>query len=134
MIELFPDTSQHISDAFRALCTGKRGNGLHYKGHKLFSVTRKGIVGDRIPVSKTPFITCTTWDFLKRNQPCTVSMSPMNGCFAIECSDASINKKLVEIRQVMEGFDVMKAVSNVGFDASGMPSVPVVVADCGEVM
>ncbi|TXG60268.1 hypothetical protein EZV62_014841 [Acer yangbiense] len=150
VIELFADSTPITAENFRALCTdekgiGKVGKPLHYKGstfHRVIPGFRwhggdftngNGTGGESIYGASF-----TNENFKKKHiGPGILSMANTgrrtNGSQFFICTTKTewLDGKQVVFGQVVEGFDVMKAVEKVG-SSSGMTSKPVMVADCGQ--
>ncbi len=150
VFELFADVVPRTAENFRALCTGEKGMGpsgkpLHYKGsgfHRIISqfmcqggdFTRgNGTGGESIYGSKF-----ADENFkLKHTEPGLLSMANAgpgtNGSqfFITTVITSWLDGKHVVFGKVVEGMSVVQAMEAVG-SRSGTTSVPVVIADCGQ--
>ncbi|XP_060667581.1 peptidyl-prolyl cis-trans isomerase-like isoform X2 [Ziziphus jujuba] len=150
VMELFADVTPLTAENFRALCTGEKGVGrsgerLHYKGSTFHHVipgfmcqggdftAGNGTGGESIYGSKF-----ADENFVKKHTgPGILSMANAgpgtNGSqfFICTAETESLDGKHVVFGQVVEGFDVVKAVEKVG-SSTGRTSKPVVIADCGQ--
>ncbi|TXG48289.1 hypothetical protein EZV62_027583 [Acer yangbiense] len=150
VIELFVDTAPITVENFRALCTGEKGIGrnrmpLHYKGtifHHLIpsSVFTGGDLTDFNGLGGESIYGDSFADenFVnKHTGPGILSMTntdPDTNDSQFLISNAKnewLDGTNVVFGQVIEGFDVMKAVEEVG-SISGLTSKPVMVANCGQ--
>ncbi|XP_022563831.1 peptidyl-prolyl cis-trans isomerase CYP19-3 [Brassica napus] len=150
VMELFADVTPRTADNFRALCTGEKGIGqagkaLHYKGsafHRIIpgfmcqggDFTRgNGTGGESIYGAKFQDENFK----LKHTGPGILSMANSgpntNGSQFFICTDktAWLDGKHVVFGKVVDGYDVVKAMENVGSER-GATSEPVVIEDCGE--
>jgi len=153
-MELFSTITPKTAENFRALCTGEKGVGksgkkLHYKGsifHRVIpgfmcqggDFTRQnGTGGESIYGEKFEDEWYDNQLFITHNSPGLLSMANSgkntNGsqfflttkrCKWLDC-------KHVVFGQVEGGWDIVKAIENVG-SGSGEASEKVVIVDCGE--
>ncbi|TXG65692.1 hypothetical protein EZV62_006967 [Acer yangbiense] len=150
VIELFADNTPITTENFRALCTGEKGIGrknmpLHYKGttfHRVIprsmfeggDITKEdGLGGESIYGD-----TFADENFINKHiGPEILSMANTgpgtNGSqFLIYTTKTEwLDGTNVVFGQVVEGFEVMKAIKKVG-SRSGLTTKPVVVANCGQ--
>ncbi|VVB05835.1 unnamed protein product [Arabis nemorensis] len=150
VMELFADVTPRTADNFRALCTGERGLGkagkaLHYKGsafHRIIpgfmcqggDFTRgNGTGGESIYGTKFEDENFK----LKHTGPGILSMANSgpntNGSQFFICTAKTswLDGKHVVFGKVVDGYDIVKKMENVGSDM-GTTSEPVVIEDCGE--
>ena len=147
VIELFADSTPIIAENFRALCNGEKGlsrkkMSLHYKGTTLHRVIPRSIFkgGD---ITKEDGLggesiyddTFADENFVNKHIGLGIlSMANTgpgtNGSQFLICTAKTewLDVKNVVFGQVVEGFDVMKAVEKVG-SRSGLTSKPIVVAN-----
>ncbi|CAA7060430.1 unnamed protein product [Microthlaspi erraticum] len=151
VMELFADVTPKTANNFRALCTGENGIGkagkpLHYKGsafHRIIpgfmcqggDFTRgNGTGGESIHGSKFEDENFK----LKHTGPGILSMANSgphtNGSQFFICTAKTswLDGKHVVFGKVVDGYDVVQAMENVGSD-SGTTSERVVIEDCGEI-
>ena len=152
VMELFADTTPITAENFRALCTGEKGIGtfgkaLHYKGSTFHRVIPEYMVhgGDIIHGNGTGGESIYGPSFADENfvkkhiGPGILSMAKTgkigNGSQFFICTAKTewLDRKQVVFGEVVEGFDVLKAVDNIG-SISGLPSKPVMVIDCGQLL
>ncbi|CAH9125100.1 unnamed protein product [Cuscuta epithymum] len=150
VMELFKDVTPKTAENFRALCTGEKGVGksgvpLHFKGSKFHRVipdfmcqggdfTRgNGTGGESIYGEKF-----ADENFIKKHTgPGILSMANSgpgtNGSQFFICTAKTewLDGKHVVFGQVVEGYDVIKAVEKVG-SSGGKTSKDVVIDECGQ--
>ncbi|TXG60965.1 hypothetical protein EZV62_012328 [Acer yangbiense] len=150
VIELFTDTTPITAENFQALCTDEKGIGrnmmpLYYKG----TIFRRVIPSSVFTGGDLTDFNGLGGDFIygdsfasenfvnKHTGPGILSMAntgPNTNDSQFLISNAKnewLNGTIVVFGQVIEGFDVMKAVEKVG-SISGLTSKPVMVANCAQ--
>ncbi|CAI9774822.1 unnamed protein product [Fraxinus pennsylvanica] len=151
VMELFADTTPKTAENFRALCTGEKGIGasgkpLHYKGsifHRVIpnfmcqggDFTRgNGTGGESIYGAKF-----SDENFeLRHTEPGLLSMANSgpntNGSqfFITTVKTPWLDGKHVVFGKVVDGYNVVKEMENVGSN-SGTTKSTVVIEDCGEI-
>ncbi|CAA3007905.1 peptidyl-prolyl cis-trans isomerase CYP19-3 [Olea europaea subsp. europaea] len=151
VMELFSDTTPKTAENFRALCTGEKGIGasgkpLHYKGsifHRIIpnfmcqggDFTRgngtggESIYGDKFSDENFK---------LRHTEPGLLSMANSgpntNGSqfFITTAKTPWLDGKHVVFGKVVDGYNVVKEMENVGSN-SGTTKSTVVIDDCGEI-
>ncbi|KAK3183135.1 hypothetical protein Dsin_030421 [Dipteronia sinensis] len=150
VIELFADSTPITVENFRALCTGEKGIGktgkpLHYKGTTFHRVIPRlmfygGDIGQGNGTGGESIYGANFADenFVKHHIGLGIlSMDNTgpgtNGSQFFICTTKTewLDGKHVVFGQVVEGFDVMKAVEKVG-SISGMTSKSIIITDCGQ--
>ncbi|GAB2219444.1 hypothetical protein Droror1_Dr00007079 [Drosera rotundifolia] len=150
VMELFADVVPRTAENFRALCTGEKGIGrsgkpLHFKGSNFHRVipgfmcqggdftAGNGTGGESIYGAKF-----ADENFVKKHTgPGILSMANAgpntNGSQFFICTEktAWLDGKHTVFGQVVEGFDVIRAVEKVG-SSSGRTSKTITIADCGQ--
>ncbi|XP_073314800.1 peptidyl-prolyl cis-trans isomerase CYP19-3-like isoform X2 [Primulina huaijiensis] len=150
VMELFADSTPKTAENFRALCTGEKGVGasgkpLHYKGSKFHRIIPSFMCqgGDFTRGNGTGGESIYGMKFsdenfkLKHTEPGLLSMANSgpntNGSqfFITTVKTSWLDGKHVVFGKVVEGYDVVKEMENVG-SQSGSTSSTVVIDDCGE--
>ncbi|KAK3229510.1 hypothetical protein Dsin_001391 [Dipteronia sinensis] len=150
VIELFADSTPITAENFRALCTseneiGKNGKPLHYKGTIFHRVNPKSLFkggdlneGNRLGGESIYGDSFTDKNFVnKHNCPRILSMANTcpntNDSQFIFCNANTewLDGTNVVFGQVIDEFDIMKAVEKVG-SISGLTSKVVTVANCSQ--
>ncbi|KAK3224719.1 hypothetical protein Dsin_004581 [Dipteronia sinensis] len=150
VMELFADSTPITAKNFRALCTGDKGistvgKPLRYKGstfHRLipgYMVYRGDIThGNGTGGESIYCISFTDENFVKKHiGPGIMSMAKIgtrgNGSQFFICTAKTewLDSKQVVFGQLVEGFEVLKAVDKID-SSSGFTSKPVMVIDCGQ--
>ncbi|KAG0601720.1 hypothetical protein M758_11G134900 [Ceratodon purpureus] len=151
IMELYQDTCPKTAENFRCLCTGEKGIGksgrnLHYKGSAFHRVIPEfmcqggdftkgnGTGGESIYGVKFP-----DENFVRRHSaPGTLSMANAgpntNGSqfFLTTVPTPWLDGKHVVLGQVIEGFNVVKAIEAIG-SSDGKPRKAVIIANCGQI-
>ncbi|KAL1197381.1 Peptidyl-prolyl cis-trans isomerase CYP19-1 [Cardamine amara subsp. amara] len=157
VMELFADTTPRTAENFRALCTGEKGIGklgkpLHYKGSIFHRIDPAFLYcgGDITAGNGTGQGESIYGGFFedenfirKLNGPGTILMyganKDSNGSkFMISMAEKNnweydIDIEHVVFGQVVEGLDVLRNIGKVA-TPDCMPSKPVVIADCGQIL
>ncbi|TXG73038.1 hypothetical protein EZV62_001617 [Acer yangbiense] len=127
VMELFADSTPIIAENFRALYTGEKGintvgKPLYYKGSTFHRMIPGFIDKNFVKKIIGPGILSTAKTG-KRG----------NGSQFFICTGKTkwLDCKQVIFSQVVEGFDVLKAVDKIG-SSSSLTSKPVMVIDCGQ--
>ncbi len=145
IMELMSDVVPRTAENFRCLCTGEKGNGLHYKGSKFHRIIYgmlcqggdfthgNGFGGESIYGG-----TFADENFKERHSgPGVLSMfnygpnTNKSQFFITMSSQPSLDRRHVVFGKVVEGMDVVKAIHELGA-AGQKPAKPVVIADCGQ--
>ena len=149
-MELFADSTPITAENFRALCTREKGidtvgKALHYKGSTFHRVIPRYMVhgGDIIHRNGTGGESIYGPSFANENfvkkhiGPGILSIATIgktsNGSQFFICTAKTewLDRKQVVFGEVVQGFDVLKAVDNIG-SITGLTSKPIMVIDCGQ--
>ncbi|TXG56669.1 hypothetical protein EZV62_017982 [Acer yangbiense] len=150
VMELYADSTPITTENFRALCTGEKGIGtvgkpLHYKGLTFLRVIPGYMVhggditeGNGIDGESIYGPSFTNENFVKKHiGPDILSMTKTgtlgNGSqFCIYTTKTEwLDRKQVVFGEMVNGFDVLKAVDQIG-SSSNLTSKTVMVIDCGQ--
>eukprot|EP00501_MAST-03F_sp_TOSAG23-6_P001972 GSMAST32.ASY1.ANO1.2056.1 assembled CDS len=129
--QLYGDTTPKTAENFRALCTGEKGDDLHYKGSKFHRVIKDFM--------------CQGGDFtnhngtgVKHTKAGLLSMANAgpntNGSqfFITTTVTPHLDGKHVVFGEVIQGMDIIRKIENTEKGAQDCPVNDIVIADCGE--
>ncbi|CAH8354120.1 unnamed protein product [Eruca vesicaria subsp. sativa] len=153
VIELFADTNPKTAENFRALCTGEKGIGesgipLHYKGSIIHGIVPDdiwcggditkgdGSGGEPIYGNQVPAEDCIR----KHDRPGILTTAysvrnPNRSQFVLLMKEfPDYDGQHIVFGQVVDGFDVIALVEKMVGNEFVIPSDPVTIADCGQIL
>ena len=146
VFELFPEQVPKTAENFRALCTGEKGEGLHYRGnifHRIIKdfmmqggdiTNQNGTGGKSIYGHK--FNDEGVW--LQHVTPGLLSMANSgpntNGSqfFITYKATPWLDNKHTVFGRVIKGFEICRTAEQCKTGGSDLPVYPIKIADCGE--
>ena len=143
-IELFKNIVPLTVENFRCLCTGEKGEKLHYKGTIFNKLIKNFIIkGGKIDDDNKLSIYGNQFEnenyFYSHSRRGLLSMSNKsynsNGSeFFITLKDCIwLDGKNVVFGKIIEGNDIIREFENIDIDENDIPKIPIVIDDCGEI-